>query len=167
MAISNPDIANYKPFYIQKDGTLYDTRAEWGLIIKTNPYELLPNAKQPYRNDWLDENGDDEYTDHIFYEAYTFDVQFYIRATSEADIVESVRDMFAVIKDGDFEIYDASTAIGRRNVRYEGFKSDETTNTGGYVRRMFTITFKVNDPVTFIRLNQQGTAIVEWVESNE
>ena len=75
-----PEILNYKPFYIQTDADseAIDT-TEWGLVAKANPYPLLPTPKQPYKNEWLDEDGDDEYNAQMHYEAIEFDVSFYIK----------------------------------------------------------------------------------------
>ena len=57
MPIVDIPIANYKPFYIQYGEltTAKDTKAEWGMVAKTNPYPLLPTPKDTYNNDWKDE----------------------------------------------------------------------------------------------------------------
>lgn len=181
MAISNPIISNYKPFYIQTGAIAEDTAVAWGLIAKANPYPAIPTPKKPYSNTWLDEDGDDEYNEHLYYEAFTFDVKFYICAEDTLDasgsVVESapniirrnIQDFFLAIKDGEFMIYDAYTALGRKKVRYAGFKEDtfksrvvrlkyrnaqgtEVTKNGNRASCIFTITFKVNDPITSAQL---------------
>jgi hypothetical protein len=162
MAVRNPDIPNYKPFYIQKNGHCYDTRTEWNLIAKTNPYPALPTPKEPYKNSWPDENGDDEYVTNMYYEAFTFDVQFYIRATTVEEIRSALSYFFFSIKEGEFEVYDATTGLGRQKVRYAGFKEEMVPIlNGGYARCIFTVTFKVNDPVTFMSYNSRTGKIVE------
>lgn len=162
MAISNPSIAGYKPFYIQVGDTCYDTLAEWGFIAKTNPYPALPTPKEPYKNDWPDEDGDDEYVTRMFYESFEFDVQFYVRATDVESIRSALASFFDTIKEGEFSVYDATTGLGRQKVRYAGFKEEQSAIKHGlYARCIFTITFKVNDPVTFMTYNSTTDTIEE------
>ena len=73
-----PNIADYKPFWIQSGTTAAkNTATEWGMVAKSNPYPLLPTPKEPYKNDWKDESGDDEYNAVMHYEPIEFSVQFY------------------------------------------------------------------------------------------
>lgn len=150
-----PDIVDYKPFYIQSDAdeAAIDTTA-WGMVAKANPFPALPTPKEPYRNEWLDEDGDDEYTAQMVYEAFEFDVQFYVKAfdspagSGEEIIRKQMDEFFAKIKAGEFSVFDAYTGLGRRKVRYAGFSEDGFKRGRDWARAIFTITFKVNDPVT-------------------
>ena len=150
-----PDIVDYKPFYIQTDAdeVAIDTTV-WGLVAKANPFPALPLPKEPYKNEWLDENGDDEFNAKMFYEAFEFDVQFYVKAydspagSGEEIIRKQVDEFFAKIKEGEFSIFDAYTGLGRRKVRYSGFSEDGFKRGRNWARAIFSITFKVNDPVT-------------------
>lgn len=159
MAVNNPPISGYKEFYISADiylTTAKGTLADYNLIAKSNPYPILPKPKAPYKNDWLDENGDDEYLAHLYYEAFEFDVQFYIRAngsTPEVDIRSAINAFFTgILNTGALRFYDSYTGVGYTKVRYAGFKEDlfQVTGSGNNqtARCIFTITFKVNDPVT-------------------
>lgn len=168
MAIYNPTLVGYKPFYIQVGNTLYETNSEWGLIAKTNPYPALPSAKQPYSNDWKDENGDDEQNEHIYYESFEFSVGFYIRAkdtvngpTAQEIIRSKMAAFFNAIRNGEFKVYDAYTALGRQKIRYVKYEEEKFVLRKGVARCIFKVTFKCNDPVTFMTLNQNQTAIVE------
>lgn len=164
--IDNPSIANYKKFYIQVGNALYDTNAQWGFIAKSNPYPAIPSPKQPYKNDWKDAHGDDEYVTNIYYEAFTFDVSFYIRtrntvsATAAEEIRAKMSAFFNTIKNGEFKVYDEYTALGRQKVRYAGFKEESFKAREGKATCIFTVTFKVNDPVTMMKLNSTKTAII-------
>lgn len=157
-----PNIIDLQPFYIQTEAdTVARNTTEWGLVPKVNPYPILPTPKEPYKNDWLDEDGDDEYTDIVHYKPIEMSVDFYIKAydTGEAQAQELIRkqidDFFGYIRDGEFMIYDSYTGLGRRKVRYAGY--DE----GSYKRRrhgdnwasaVFSLRFKINDPITRIVL---------------
>lgn len=158
-----PEIANYKPFYIQigSDSVARDT-AEWGLVAKTNPYPLLPTPKEPYKNEWNDENGDDEYVDALHYESLEFSVTFYIKAyddgndSSTSKIYRQVRSFFESIKGGYFMTYDSYSGIGFQQVRYAGYKEESFISRSNWSRAIFTITFKANDPTTSVTLNTDG-----------
>ena len=155
-----PDIVNYHPFYIQTDvdDAAIDTK-EWGMVAKTNPFPALPTPKEPYKNNWLDENGDDEYNKKMYYESFEFDVQFYVKTigtNAEAVLLSQIEGFFAKIKEGEFMIYDSHTGLGRQKVRYAGFNSEEYKRrfqaTKDWARAIFTITFKVNDPITRVTM---------------
>lgn len=160
-----PEIVDYKPFYIQTDADdAAINTTEWGMVAKSNPYPALPNPKEPYKNEWKDEDGDDEYTAEMCYEAFEFDVTFYVKVVDEsADslLVSQVRSFFDKIKQGEFKVYDAYTKIGRQKVRYAGYKEDSYKRGTDWARAIFTVTFKVNDPITRI-IFQRG----QLVESN-
>lgn len=156
-----PDIIDYKPFYIQTDvdEVAVDTTA-WGMVAKVTPFPILPTPKEPYKNDWLDEDGDDEYNVQMHYEAFEFEVKFHIITIGDnavADLVSQVEDFFAKIHNGEFTFYDSFTSIGRRKVRYAGGAVEEFRNNirkRGYKASCdIPVTFKVNDPITKMTLS--------------
>ena len=59
-----PIRGEYHPFYIQLSGSnsAVDVMSTYSVIIKTHDYPSFRKPKEPYKNDWKDENGDDEYT---------------------------------------------------------------------------------------------------------
>ena len=154
-----PDIIGYKPFYIQTnmDSIAIDT-TQWGLVAKSNPYPLLPSPKELFANDWKDEHGDDEYTKEMYYESIEFNVSFYVKTfgtiekTAAAALREQVNAFFAKICQGEFMIFDSYTGIGRRKVRYAGYEDENFVSRKDWSSAIFTIKFKVNDPVTSIVL---------------
>lgn len=159
-----PDILDYKPFYIQTDAdAVAVSTTEWGLIAKTNPFPILPTPKEPYKNEWLDEDGDDEYA-VLHYEAFEFSVNFYVKCfsdganTAESVLVSQIRSFFDKIKSGEFKVYDSYTGLGWQKVRYAGYNEDDFTKGSNWARAIFSITFKVNDPIS--RLSLSGGKIV-------
>lgn len=163
-----PEITGYKPFYIQTDAdaSALDTSLVWGMIAKSNPFPLLPNPKEPYKNDWVDEDGDDEYLDEVFYEPIEFEVSFFIKTYAVGDkdaetvLREQVDAFFAKVRRGSFKIYDSYTGVGRQDVRYAGFEEDSFKKSKNWARAIFTISFKVNDPITRI-VYKNGTLSAE------
>lgn len=162
-----PDIIDYKPFYIQTDAdTVAIDTTEWGLVAKTNPFPVLPKPKEPYKNEWLDKDGDDEYNTRMHYEAFEFSVSFYVKTlgeNAEKTLLSQVEEFFAKIKEGEFMIYDSYTGLGRQKVRYAGFDEEEYKRrfkrTSSWARAIFSITLKVNDPIT--RIVMSGGKLVE------
>ena len=160
-----PNIPDYKPFYIQaeSDAAAINTAAQWGLVAKTNPYPAMPEPKDPYKNDFHDENGDDEYTAQMRYKSFTFQVSFYVKAydstannvtTPAVDVLRSqMAAFFDHIKNGEFKVYDAYTGLGRQKVRYAGYEEDSFKARKNWARLIFSVTFKVNDPITAMHLS--------------
>lgn len=139
---------------------------EWGLVAKTNPYPLLPKPKDPYKNEWHDEHGDDEWVDQLYYESIDFTVSFYVKAydSEERSAVEQLRkqidDFFGKIKSGEFRIYDSYNGVGRQKVRYAGYSEEEFIRRDDWARAIFQISFKINDPVTRMVM-KDGSIIAE------
>lgn len=160
-----PEIVDYKPFFIQTESdTVARNTTEWGLIAKTNPYPLLPNPKDPYKNDLHDENGDDEWVEKMYYQPIEFEVSFYVKAyetgSESAEIVlrKQIDEFFSAIRAGKFKIYDSYNGIGRQKVRYAGYSEEDFTKRGNWARAIFKIKFKVNDPIT--RMVMSNNSIV-------
>lgn len=151
-----PTILGYKPFYIQtcEDYDAVNVMTEYGMIVKAHPYPLLPQPKAPYNNDWKDENGDDEFVSPLFYEAEEIAYDVVIKTfTTDDESAETILrhqmdEFFAKIHCGEFGFYDAYTGIGRRKVRYAGYKEDSFKAKDNWARAIFTLKFKVNDPIT-------------------
>lgn len=168
-----PHMKGYKPFYIQTTEVpesgepvvaCHDT-TEWGLVAKTNPYSALPTPKEPYRNEWPGEDGDDEYTAQMHYEAFEMQVGFYVKCfgsgtQTAVEVLRSQLDsFFSAIKQGEFEVFDSYTGLGFRKVRYAGYGEEDFLSREDWARLTFTATFKVNDPVT--RMIYSGGSITE------
>lgn len=150
-----PDIVDYKPFYIQAEGdSVARNTTEWGLIAKSNPYPLLPNPKEPYKNEWKDEDGDDEWCINMRYEAIEMSVSFYVKAydssteSSEQVLHNQIDNFFSYIRNGLFKIYDSYTGIGRGKVRYAGYEEEEFVSRDNWSKAIFEVKFKINDPIT-------------------
>ena len=162
-----PPMTGYKPFYIQAstDTAASDTTV-WGLVAKSNPYPALPNAQEPYKTEWKDRDGDDEHTASMHYKSLEFSVKFYVKTYATATdsavkVLHSQLDsFFAKIKQGDFKIYDAYTGIGRQRVRYVGYKEDGFVSRDNWAKLTFEASFKCNDPITRMKLNN-GSIVTE------
>lgn len=154
-------IANYKRFLIQygENATATDTKEAWGMVAKTNPYPLLPTPKDPYKNDWKDEEGDDEYTTTMRYKGFEMEVEFYMKAiggagvTAAAELHNAAWSFFSAIREGTFRIFDEYTGLGFQRVRYAGSDYDEGSfkERDGVATTFLKVKFKVNDPVTRMR----------------
>lgn len=161
-----PKIVGYKPFYVQtsSDTVAVDT-TEWGLVAKSNPYPVIPTPKSVYKNDWKDENGDDEYADAISYSSISFSMSFYIKTfddgerTAKEVMLSQIDSFFVKVREGEFMVYDSYTGVGYRKVRFDSYREDSFKARENWARCIFSVTFKANDPVTRMKLGDNGNII--------
>lgn len=164
-----PIRGEYHPFYVQLSGSnsATDVKTAYSVIIKTHDYPSFRKPKDPYKNDWKDENGDDEYTAQMFYQAFTFKaecVMFAKGLTEDAAIADLKTGMLAfmdALSSAEFKTYDGWTGFGFQKVRLSEFRmpgSGDYDTMDGMSRVIFTVEFKVNDPITKMKL--QNGAIV-------
>lgn len=172
MAICVPQISGYEPFYIQRDGDASATNilSAYGVIVKDSDYPMTRKTKEPYKNDWKDRDGDDEWNNIIHYEAFTYQIQcaIYTRNANGDDAARSelkaaIRAFQNFIKNGEFKFYSAWHKFGFQKVRIEEFPEPATgafTTYGNTARVIFTAILKVNDPTTDMVYNASQNKIV-------
>jgi hypothetical protein len=137
-----------------------DTQAAWGIVCKDFPFKLYGDAKELPAQDWYDEHGADEYIPkQLKMAAYDIKVEFvYKGANSTAQV--NIRQFLDYLTGNDgqnngaeLKVYDAYTRIGRQKVRY---KDVDNTMIHRYEGQLdvftFTVTFRINDPMTNITL---------------
>lgn len=145
---------------MKSDAPVVDTFDNWGIVCKEFPFQLYGEAKELPKNDWLDEDGDDEYIpSELKIAAYEVDVEFvYKGAANTANVnIKAFLD-YLTGRGGtgaELMVYDTYTKIGRQSVRYVNVDDDVfwRQEEGGDVV-VFVVTFKVNDPVTDITLSK-------------
>ena len=159
MAIFVPPVKDYAPFYIQRatDASAINIQTTYGVTILVHEYPSKRKVKQPYKNDWKDQHGDDEYTTHLFYEAFTLTLKCCIltneanASTSRQEIKAQIRNFQNAIAEGEFKIYDDWTKFGFQKVRIDEFPAiseGDFDNLDGHCRLIFNMVVKVNDPIT-------------------
>jgi len=169
-----PPISDYKPFYIQIGSAVSatDILTTYNVLVREHDFPSELAVKEPYKNDWKDEHGDDEYLPAVgLYAAaftYQLDCIMFARNNSEAAAIADIEAGLATFKyalraGGLFKVYDAYTGHGFKEVRLSKFpkpaRGDYDVESKDNVRLMFTVEFKVNDPVT--RMTLSNGAIVE------
>lgn len=150
----------YEKVYIQKIGTgspVKETIADFDIYCADMPFKLFVEAKAPSKRDWFDEHGDDEYIPNggLKLKAYTMDVRFCCKGdkySSNAKIKKFINYLSGLDGSGaEMKMYCTWTKIGRKGIRFDKLNDkaellrDEDGDT-----LVFTITFKVNDPITDI-----------------
>lgn len=159
---------NYERVYIRKSkkssgGKLktYDTIDDFKIYCKDIPFKLYSDVKDVYSNDWVDEDGIEEYTPEDYglkFKSYSIDVEWAYKGTkgSANTYIKKFLNYLSG-KDGSgvmMSMYCTWTKIGRQNVRLEKIGDTATflrdTDNGDIV--IFKTTFKVGDPVTDITL---------------
>lgn len=167
MAIYIPPISNYAPFYIQRDidASAVNIQSVYGVTILSPEYPAKRKVKQPYKNDWKDQSGDDEYNDYLFYEAFTLNLKcviFTLESTSDsarAELAKQMRNFLNAIAQGEFKIYDDWVKFGFQKVRFDSNSDCDFDAWNTRARLRFNLTLKVNDPITSMKL--QNGSIVE------
>lgn len=161
-----PSISDYKPFYIQKesDANAVDIQATYGITIREHEYPLYRTPKEPYKNDWKDEHGDDEWTERMYVQAFTFTVECVIIGEDNTDVCRNaIRSQLQAFQDyvanGEFAIYDAWTTYGFAKVRISNYSNPEFVAWRGHSRLMFSMEFKVNDPVTPVSFSNNRISV--------
>lgn len=160
-----PLIRDYKPFYIQTSGDLsaWDTTA-YGLVAQAQPFPENYEVKDPYKNDWKDEHGDDEYVAQLFFKAFEYTVKFFIKAypditneKSAVAVMNGLRDAFrAKLVPGEFKIWDSWQEKGYQQVRYVKEVVEDRHVCDEYAWMIFSVTFKINDPNTGVTFSNNA-----------
>ena len=154
-----------KPYaiYFKKmkdDALVVDTLDNWGIVCKDFPFKLYGEAKELPSHDWKDEDGDDEYIPDVLpIAAYEMEVEFAYKGdmfTANSNIKGFLDYLTGREGDGaEFMCYDTYTKIGRQHMRFVSVGEDifhRETESGDVI--VFSVTFKVNDPVTDITLSK-------------
>lgn len=148
------NIRDYQNLYFQAEGDASAwTEGTYHLVAQVQPYQDNAEVKEPYKNTWFDEDGDEEYTDQMFRKAFEFQVKFFVKATAASDAtamseIVAQRNAFRerLIESGSFKFYDDWNKSGFRSVRFVKDETDERHIDNGSAWMIFTVTFKVNDP---------------------
>lgn len=179
-----PPISDYKPFYIQfASGNAQDILTQYSVVVKAHDYPISYKVKEPYKNQWKDQNGDDEYipSTGLKVEAFTFKLECAMFAkptpagqgiaaqTANEALSAGVLAFKDALVSGAFKTYDAYTAFGFKEVRLQEFQmpaqdayvvwdSRNGSSMDHTARVIFTVILKVNDPTNMVL---SGSNIVE------
>jgi len=163
-----PIITDYKPFYIQMDGSTAaaDTAQRWGFLLKSSPYPVFPNPKERYSVDWKDEDGADEYGSVQYLDSVDFSVDFLLltkdrnNLTSQRQVRQMIGRFVDEVRTDYFSVYDSYTGVGLQKVRYVGFTQSDYWYDGHRTGYVFSVQMTCDDPTT--RMMLSSGAIVEY-----
>lgn len=172
MAILNPNIRGYAPLYIQRDSdnAAVDIKATYGVVIKQHNYPIQMKVKEPYKNGWKDEHGDDEAKAPLHIQATEVEYECAIlsqdpdSATARSELSERVRTFRKFLISDYFKMWDDYTKFGFTDVRLEEIpQPDENAfkALGTNARVIFKMRIKVNDPLTEVQFSNGVISIVE------
>lgn len=149
----------YYKYYIQKeseDAPVKETGADFDIYEVDSKFYGGASAKELPKRSWNDEHGDDEFVpDELMMESLTHSVKFGYKGDkfSANAVIKSFLDYLS--KGGSMKIYDEYNGIGRQHVRFSSMSDDaELVRDEEGDILIFTVTLKVNDPVTDIVLGQ-------------
>ena len=167
-----PVIKDYKPFYIQAPGDTYawDTR-DYGMVAQSQPNPDNYEVKEPYNNEWFDENGDDEYLGQTVSGTYVsaiklksneLTVSFFIKTFQSAGVpavvgLNALRNSFrSKIVFRPFSFYDSWNERGYKNVRFVKDEVEQQNITDEEAWMIFSVTLKINNPANRGYLSPDG-----------
>lgn len=164
----------WQNFYLQRMGTdtngsaypVCESVATWGVFCKDIPFILQDKMKEPAKRTWYDENGDDEFIPEggLMAEAYTMEVELgckkmsageaqKLSSASVDDVRQKVGQFVSYLRtSGMMKLYSSHTRTGRQNVRLSQLGKATWKSENGEEWLVFSVTLKVNDPVTDITL---------------
>lgn len=150
--------------YFQKtaaNASVYETVADFDIYCMDIQFSTMQNVKELPSNDWYDEHGDDEYIpDSLKISAYTVDIKFACKG-SYRTVNNKINTFVSYLTGADgsgaeMKMYSTYTQIGRQGVRFHSMEEEaelvRDSKNGDIL--IFTITFKINDPVTNIVLTR-------------
>lgn len=146
-----------------------NSEEEFHMVVSEIPFHFVGDVKEPYSNDWKDEDGVEEYLpdEGLRLSAYDMDVTFLYNGAfnSFAGNLRNFLDyLLGTQTDGNgnhidngcrLTIYDTYNAVGRQDVRVKKIdpdvfvKQNVSQGTNQEIAK-FKITFRVGDPVTDI-----------------
>lgn len=161
-----PLISDLEPFYIQteSDSSAVNVATAYGAVIQHQPFPEDYEVKDPYKNDFKDRHGDDEWVKKQYLKSFEWTVNFYMQtvgANPMAALVAQRDDLISKIRDGYFKIYDSWNRRGYQKVRFVSSKVDDDRKqiASDQARWVFSVMFKINDPLS--RMTLSGGKIVE------
>ena len=177
MSIVVPTIRGYKPFYIStaspqwvtdhNEYVAYPSEENYYMVAQSQPFPLEYKVKEPYKNEWPDKDGDEEFnpgnSESYHLEAFEITVKFYVKAVDErgtgdeddpspaTEMTTAIRNFFNTISQRKIAIYDSWQGIGFSDVRFvsgnvEKRRISEVSFGNGSAWAIVAVTFKVNDP---------------------
>lgn len=164
------NIRDYHNLYFQADlDESAWTEETYHLVAQSQPYQDNAEVKELYKNNWLDEDGDEEYTAQMFRKAFEFQVKFFVKAVMGQNDVDETAAMSEIvaqrnafrerlISSGSFKFYDDWNKCGFRSVRFVKDETEERNIGKGGAWMIFSVTFKVNDPNAAVL---SGSSIVD------
>lgn len=150
---------DYYRIYMQQESEgaeIIDTIDSFGLYCVDIPFKIADVVKDVVSRDWHDEDGIDEYIpkDGLKMSAYDMDVKFGFKGDKFA-ANESISAFIDYLKSGYIKLYCNYTKIGRQHVRLVKLNdsAELVRNDDGDIL-VFSVTFKVCDPLTNISLSK-------------
>lgn len=150
----------YYKFYIQKESdgaAVMETGAEFEVYETQCKFYGGGEVKDLPKREWYDEHGEDEFVpDEMKFKSQEMEVKFSYKGNKNSanNVIRTF--MSYLSTGGSMKIFDEYNQIGRQNVRFVSISDDAelVRNDSEGDILIFTVKFKVNDPVTNITLSK-------------
>lgn len=158
----------YYKTYIQMEqegSVVYETINDFGIYATDIPFRPSNEVQDVFSRVWRDEDGDDEYIPPtgLKMKSYKINMKFSCKG-DRYGVNDSIIKFINYLKQGSMKIYDEYTKIGRRGVRLLGLNDNATlSRSEDEDILVFTVSLKVNDPITDIRPKYINGEIIDLV----
>ena len=173
-----PFVLDYSPFYFaaKSTGIANDTR-QWGMIAKSDPHPVLPDAKDGYveKYPWL--NSTTAPAQSLFFKATEFEVEFYVKTFAASyqgsdfeanELLLSYLWAFRNFITGTrLMTLDSFTDVGYADVQYMGGEIKEFLAREDWARAILSVRFRANDPLTAVSYDNGYLVTKEWGGLND
>lgn len=154
--------------YIQKiksqnggEAEIIELGEHFGFYGMEIPFKMQYDAKEPEKNDWADEDGDDEYIPEGGLKMQAFEIEIKLGYKGDKKTAnDKLQGLLEYLtgRDGSgprMKIYSTYTGIGYNDVRFKSISDDaELVRDDAGDILIIEITLKVNDPITRVVLGQ-------------
>lgn len=150
----------YYKFYIQKESegaAVKETGADFNVYETQCKFYGGGEVKDLAKREWHDEHGEDEFVpDEMKFKSQEMEVKFSYKGNKNSanNVIKTFMNYLST--GGAMKIFDEYNQVGRQNVRFVSISDDAElirNDSEGDIL-IFTVKFKVNDPVTNITLSK-------------
>lgn len=138
-----------------------ETGSDFGFYGMEIPFKMQYSVKDPEKNDWADEDGDDEYIPDGGLKMQAFEIEIKLGYKGDKKTAnDRLQNLLNYLtgRDGTgstMKLYSTYTGIGYNDVRFKSISDDaELVRDDDGDILIIKVTLKVNDPITRVVLGQ-------------
>lgn len=127
---------------------------QWQIMPTEHEFRIATEIKEVASNDWLDEDGDDEFVpDKPCFKAFEDEIEFVYKGEDPVGMIGDF--IYYLSHGGVFAMYDEHSGIGYQECRFVKYDPEaDYIREGKEAVVRFKVTFKINTPQTRVVLTK-------------